>query len=253
MSTIYLVRLGAFIGILPLLVNCSSQDPAGLRLKGTVSGFVNLINADGSRPEIQDSVKVSFEGSSLFTYTDSSGQWSFDNVETGIYTIVFEKNGFGVSKVNQFQFSGGGDKIVGTTELCRPPAFSVKHLWARKQAAPSLQWYLGFTLSDSTVDQMGRVFVFVDYDSTVSSDTQHRGGYFTENLVFNTGVDSTSAKLEAISFVNNGFLSGDTVYIVAYAANAGNANSGFLDPQTGATIFTNLNAAPSNRVRVVVP
>ena len=74
-------------------------------------------------------------------------------------------------------------------------------------------------------------------------------------MAFQNGVDSTSIILTAArtSLINYNFLSGDTVYIAAYTANAGTLISAYTDPVTGRVVYTNINPTESNVIKVVVP
>jgi hypothetical protein len=221
-----------------------------------LSGFVVLVNGNGTEPANRDSVIVTIEGTSLSALTDSLGAWSIGGVETGIYNIAFNKSGYGTTKITQRQFTGGGQISVGTEYLCKAPAFNVDSLWVRPpKAADPYSLYIGVKLSDTTASSMGpyRTFIFLQRDTSVAMDPAHYAAVFTINTYFKDGVDSTNAKIQPVNFSNGGFVSGDSIYAAAYLANAGSFTSGYEDLATGKTIYTNLNGVRSKVVRVVVP
>lgn len=224
------------------------SGPAGPKLSGTISGLACLVEANGAQPVDKSGITVSVDGTSLATVTDSSGKWSLGGVETGIYTISLAKAGYGMSKITQFQFTGGGEKNIGATAyLCRPPAYCVDSLWQRPSPLKdTTTLYVGVAVSDTAFNGYGRVLVFISGDTSVSVDPQNYLKVAEINTYFTSGTDTTNLKIQAATLLNAGFVSGDTVYLAAYAANAGTANSGYLDLATGRTVFTNLNAVRSN-------
>jgi hypothetical protein len=185
------------------------------------------------------------------TTTDSAGEWTLNAMQTGIYTIVFSKAGYGASKINQFQFTGGGDKTVGTVYLCAAPAFGVTRLWVRMGALQ--QQFLGVDVGDTAINAFSKVMIFFGHDSLVSSDPARYSYAASENVKLSGGIDSTDIKLQNATTATAGFASGDTAWAVAYASNAGNNSSGYLDPSTGHTVYTSLNPSKSNVVQIIVP
>jgi len=234
------------------------KGPAGPKLTGTLSGFVILVNSNGAQPALRDSVAVSIDGASLKTMTDSAGEWSFPGLETGIYNFTFVRTGYATTHLVQTQFTGGADRDVGTTDLCQAPSFHVDSIWRRVVAD---------TIKDTAKIQLGaqldtavwaptvpyRVFLFLGTDSTVSSNPSTYWTVANSTMAFENGVDSTSIALTVATLVNDGFVAGDTVYIAAYAGNAGSTNSTYTDTVTGRTVYVNINPVRSNVIKVAIP
>ncbi len=244
--------------VLAALIGCEHgpMGPEGPALKGTLTGFAVLVNANGDQPARKDSVMVMIGDSRWITYTDSTGYWSIPWVETGIYDIVFMKNGYADNKLVQVQFTGGGKKDVGNVFLCQVPGFSVKQL---SKLTPirtdSTTLRLAVQLTDSTITgpfMPYRVFLFLGTDSSVSSDPNHYVSEILFTMQFKKGVDSNTIRIAPATFATNGFAAGDQVYIAAYTANAGNNNSAYLDPGTGRIIYNNINGTRSNVLKVLV-
>jgi hypothetical protein len=241
---------------LVLFSHCE-KGPAGPKLTGTIYGFVILVNSNGAQPALRDSVVVSIDGTSLQTITDSAGKWSFPGMETGIYNFTFVRKGYETTKLVQVQFTGGADRDVATTDLCQAPSFYVDSIWQRIVAD---------TIKDTAKIQLGaqldtaiwaptvpyRVFLFLGSDTSVSSNPSTYWTVVNSTMAFENGVDSTSIALTVSSLVNDGFVAGDTVYIAAYAGNAGSINSTYTDTVTGRTVYVNINPMRSNVIKVTI-
>ncbi|MFN8207593.1 MAG: carboxypeptidase-like regulatory domain-containing protein [Bacteroidales bacterium] len=76
--------------------------------KGDLVGKVQLNNYNGT-PIPGGGVRVRVEGKTSLkeTLTDSEGKFVFNDLETGLYDLVFEKDSFATNKVVSFQFTGG--------------------------------------------------------------------------------------------------------------------------------------------------
>ena len=108
MTTNYLhIKIILFVSILTTIVSCKKeivyQWPSG-----NISGSVALSSASSDN----SGVLVTIEGASLKTVTNANGEFSFENVPTGIYDIVFTKDGFGTNKLVSLQFIGGSEPLL---------------------------------------------------------------------------------------------------------------------------------------------
>jgi hypothetical protein len=233
-----------------------ASDTTGSAGTGSITGGIALVKANGLQPARRDSVTVSIDSTSFKTMSDSTGSWTIPNLGPGTFNFTFSRSGYATTKVLQFGFAGTGTKVLGTVNLCQPPSFSVANLW-HWVSADTNRIRLGIKLSDSTLSDSNapyRVFLFFGADSLVSSNPSHYIGVSTNNVMaFQKGIDSTSITLTASTLVNYGFVEGNTVYIAAYAANAGSANSAYTDPATGRVAYVNINPVRSNFIKVVIP
>jgi hypothetical protein len=239
--------------VVTVIVASDTTGPAGT---GSITGSVALIKANGLQPADRESVAVSINGTQFGAMTDSVGAWSIPNLGPGTYDFSFARAGYDTARIVQYSFSGTGSKSLGTTNLCQVPSFHVSDLWHWISTDTS-RIRLGIKVNDTTVSDPNvpyRVFLFFGTDSTVSSSPSHYLSVSTNNIMaFQEGIDSTSIILTAPTLVNYGFVEGNTVYIAAYTANAGTANSAYTDPATGRAVYANINPARSNVVKVIVP
>jgi len=238
--------------VIKVVVASDTTGPAGT---GIISGTIALVNSNGSQPETRDSIVVSIDSTSFKTITDSNGIWSIPGLGAGTFNFTFTKSGYSTTRLLQYGFAGTGSKSLGTINLCQPPSFSVSTLW-HWNSADTNRIRIGIKLSDLTISDSNapyRVFLFYGADSSVSSSPANYKSVSTNVMSFEKGIDSTSIILTAQSLVNYGFIEGDAVYIAAYTANAGSTNSAYTDPETGKTVYVNINPARSNSIKVIVP
>lgn len=244
----YVVSL---FSIVLFLSSCNSKGPTGPegpKLKGDILGYVILVDADGSQPSNRGNVTVAVDGAGISTQTDVMGKFVLSSIETGTYTITYSKSGYGSSKTVQYQFVGGGQALITNVFLCQPPSFKVSSL----SALPSSNSVtLTATLSEP-VNGQRRVFLFFGRSSEVSSNPANYEYSTSFSQTFTNG-SYTFGYAWTTTFRPAGFPSGSTVYIVAYGANEGFYNSGYVDASTGHFIYSNLSAVASNIVSVTVP
>ncbi len=251
-----LVIAGSFLA---LLCECNLMQgptgPAGPSLSGTVSGFVTLIMANGDQPANRGGVAVTIDGSSRSATTDSSGLWLIPDLATGIYTLTYEKTGYGIAKSVQVQYVGGGNRNIGNVNLCQPPAFGIDSVWTRMpKGGDSNSVYLAVQLA-SVVTGPYKVILFFGNEASVSWKPATYQASSPENMLFKDGVDSTSIRLQPINLATDGypFNSGDTVYGAVYAATSGTNNSSYIDITTGKTVFTDIDTSGAKMILFVVP
>ncbi len=245
----------AAIIIATLVIASCNNSPTAEKLTGNVSGYVALVNADGTQLSNRDSVIVTIDQTNYSTMTDSTGYWVFPNIQEGIYTVTYSKAGFGYSKSMQVQFTGGGDRDVGYVYLCKPPTFSTSAISQRAipKGGDSASVYISSTMTDTSVKGVVKEILFFGKDTAVSWNPAKYTDRSIQTLYCRHGVDTSSIRLTSATLVNSGFVSGDTVYIAAYTASNGSNNSGYTDLATGHTVFTDIDTVRSNVLKVVMP
>lgn len=87
-----------------------SEPTVNDQLVGDVTGTVGLLDEFGRHEADQSGTSITIEG--LHTYhgiSDAAGKWTIHNVETGFYTISFQKKGYmSITDKNFFSFIGDG-------------------------------------------------------------------------------------------------------------------------------------------------
>ena len=228
-----------------LFFACSQST--GLQ-SGTMVGHVILVNNNGSQPADRSHVAVLVEGRTDTVFTDANGSFTLSASE-GIYSLSFSKAGYGTMKSINNWFPGGGQMVVNTVTLSQPPTFSVSGFSVTKPTN-STSLNVADTLTD-TNSVARRLILFLGRTSTVSSNPAN---YFATNTLTPTvskGISTST--ITQTTLRNSGFVAGDTIWFVAYAANEYGQNSTYTDAVSGRITYANLNATPSKTVFVVSP
>jgi hypothetical protein len=210
-------------------------------LTGSISGFVELYEEDGSRINDKSGVKVSIEGRNNYAYTNNDGRYSLENVEAGIFNIVFEKEGFGLYKIIAREFVGGGEAYLYNIGLTKLPTFNVTSLIITKTTGTPPYLRMSGNLSNAR-NYYRYVILFFGKSADVSNDPKN---YLLTNSIY-VYPDSSSFGYSMLDyseyFLDADFSSGETVYVASYSAS--NSYWGTPDPITGRYYFYNVGTSP---------
>ncbi|MBN8706813.1 MAG: carboxypeptidase regulatory-like domain-containing protein [Bacteroidetes bacterium] len=235
-----------YILLIPILFGCEgSTGPEGPALKGSIAGFVIPVSADGEFVGDKSGIAVTIEGTSQTTTTKSDGSFIFSGISSGVYTLVYAKAGFGLSKTVAYQYIGGGTSFIGTVYICEPPTFTVSEL-SFGTSATSIKITLSEPFSTSK-----RIQFFVSPTSTVSKDPKNYS--YSTGWIATYPTGTSNFTISVTSFRDAGISSGNEAFFIAYPATDGTKISGYTDLETGRFVYTNLNNTPSNVYRIVAP
>jgi hypothetical protein len=215
---------------------------AGPALTGNITGFVNLFDQYGGHILLDnDSSLVSLDGTSTLSYTDSLGRYLFSGLQTGIYNLTCSHAGFGTTKVNSLQFTGGGD-LYRDIRLSAIPSFQVDSISIA--SAPGMLTLTGHLAADV---QQRSVLIFAGSASNTSADPATYLTFYSRNVMPNQGTFNIQVPTTDLNAL--GLTTGEQVYFAAYAATTTfNNSSSYEDLNTGRTVFTaiSVNAALGN-------
>jgi len=243
------------LAALILIVGCKGDTgPAGSSgpfITGSVSGFVSLVQTDGTLPANQSGAMVGIQGTSLSTTTDSIGKWTINGLTTGTYTVNYSKSGYGSSELADFQFTGGDTDFVAKVTLAQPPNFTVA-INPTETIADSNSLYVWYTTN--VPQKVGYTRVLIAVGTTPNVNASNPNDYLYSATFVSTGT-SISEHIYQSDLEYAGFTSGMTVYVVAYPlcyGDAANEYSSYVDHTTGRTVYTSLGT-PSNVISLIVP
>jgi hypothetical protein len=233
-----------------LLAACKGeQGPAGPLLAGSMRGFVSLYDEEGGRIANSKGVTVSLEGTSRSTMTDSSGEWQIDDVMTGTYAIVYEKDGFFEERTEELQFLGGGTINVWRIGMYRFPTFEVTELTVTGSPGSDI------ITTDGTVSSLFPSWrpVIVLYGLTPDVSVSPGAYLFFHESFAYPGVETfrSTIYLDARQRAYFGLTSGQRLYVRAYPAGLGLLSR--YDPATGTYIPSHYGSTPSPLDSVLVP
>lgn len=89
------------------LFSCQEEE----EIKGSIVGFVQLVNDEGKTLDNVDSIKVSLEATNRFTLTDENGRFEIDRVKVGTYNLLLSKSGFGTLNSDAHQITPGPNAV----------------------------------------------------------------------------------------------------------------------------------------------
>lgn len=228
------------IALFSFLVSCT--ETVAPVLTGNISGFVSLYEEDGTQVNNKSGVKVSIEGRNNYAFTDSNGRYKLENVEAGIFNIVFEKAQFGTHKIIAREFVGGGDAYLYTVELIKLPTFTVTSMTINYITTQPPYLSIRGNVSDFR-NYYRYVLLFFGKNINVSNDPQN---YLHYNSIY-VYPDSASYGYSFGDyknyFLSAGFNSGETIYVAAYSVSNGYW-WGIPDPITGRYYFYNVGTPP---------
>ncbi len=156
-------KLLLYVVIIFSLIGCKGADgpagPAGPKLKGTLAGFVYLVNINGSYQTDMSGVTISLAGTSVSGTSDVNGKFEITNVETGTYEVIYTKTAYGIFKKQGVSFASGGLASLGGVSLGIIPVSSpIPVLTATTSAGVSVT-VNGTLTSAATSAQYYRVYM----------------------------------------------------------------------------------------------
>lgn len=210
----------------------------------SVKGIMNTYNEFG-RVHRTSGISIQLDdGLTRFnTLTDRNGKYEFANIPMGVYNISFTRDSFGTKILYSRSIIGGNLPTYINENLIQQSTTIVDTLWAETDTSNRQIIVKGYIRQVSTIDEPRFISIFLNTDTAVSVSN------FNEfhNLKAFTG------QYFEDRFKNDPIYSrGDSFYIVAYGCTSGGAQ-GYFDASTRRTIYTNLNATPSNKVKLYVP
>jgi len=216
----------------------------GSLLTGKISGFVFLVDPDTIYTDYKD-VQITVENTNFSATTDSKGKWVIDNLPTGTYNFLINKNGFGEYRYISVQFVGGGEYYIGSRYLTSIPYLPLS---IDITFTTTNDFRITTFLHNKIEGVAGypQLFFFGLNDS-VSSDPKN---YKYVETYFASSDSVNNLFLSLTYLKSRGFKSGDTIYLAAYASIMfwyqpyGNYMSynyfSYIDINTGKLVYTNL-------------
>lgn len=218
---------------LQIMASCKNQED--LTPAGRIVGFIYSTDEFGHFDTDLTGVKISLQDKGVIstTISDYNGKYEFENVRQGTYNLIFTKTGYGISKVLSLSHIGGNNPTdadfnylskVSTTEVVDFQVGQGGGI-AGKLNLPH----------DSNNRRRGGV-VFFGRNKYVSDTNNIRALYL--DIRYDYTFDEWP-----VSFYQNNFTEGDTVYLKAYGYSQHVYS--YRNPETGKNVFPYYNQKPS--------
>lgn len=269
-------HLFSFFLLLSMLAGCDSDTTStgtDNRLKGTMRGRAVLLSLGYQEAPSSSGIKITLEGTSFSTVTNDSGEWELKDVPAGIYTLVYEKEGYGLYKYITYQFVGGGIAYVPSPIRLRKIATTHAELFyvvmkdtldpEYPTGPPSKRIVIKATIADTVGQYYQQVATFFfSKNPNVSKDPSTYDFVLGERKLWMYYTAYESRPLKDSMFATNlptGYAaSGETIYVIAYGATYTGSSGGYgpgdyYDPSIRKQYYTSVSPSPSKVLSFIVP
>ncbi len=246
------LKLISAIAVAVILVSCKKPDagpegpagaqgPGGPVLSGNLKGFISHYDLSGAKMTTNlAGDTVSIDGGGQISATDASGMFSFAGLTTGVYNLTVKRAGYGSTKIQSAQFTGGGD-TYRNANISKTPVTNVTTFMAYDTTINTINYIrLRGSLPTALYAQSVIVYVGIPGIATVNSSSANQISYYTLNIGANSG--SFSKNIPTADFYDLGYVATNSAYFAAYTI-GGNINaSSYADLTNNKTIFTALGS-----------
>ena len=241
----------AAVALVLTFVSCDNKEETPVRTYGQITGQLKLVDEFGVQLTDHFGVKISEDGGK-YDISDASGNYQVNNLSEATYSLTYEKTGYAVYKkfgLEVVPANGNGTTIISDTIKLAPVSTTVPSALTMVLDPVDSTFTFSCSLSPlpgTNYPRAFRLFFSKSSDVTASDYLFAPSSYWT-----GTTSSVTVTGFERAEFYNNGFVSGDTVYAIAYGETI--VSNSYLDPVAG-QIFPNINtASPSNVAMIVLP
>jgi hypothetical protein len=237
-----------------VLVACKKDDSKETPME-VVTGYVHYYDINGRRSADNSGITVSIEGDTVSTTTNSNGRWTLSKLNTGTYTFAFSKPGYGTMKVYGMNLAGGYQS-VDTMALYPIPQYTIT---IPVDSAPPAGGIYVYGIFHGTIPSAPGFHMFFGKDSNVSADQATYSYDYASSMTGSVESIPFEVVFPNELFTQNGFASGDTVYLVAYTdylikiSYNSEGTVSYLDMNTNKIVYPNINPVKSNIGHFVLP
>jgi len=220
-----------------------SQGPAGPSLTGNLKGYINHFDVSGTKITTNlAGDTISIDGTTNKTVTDAAGSYTFSNLSTGMYNLTITRSGYGTTKIQSLQFTGGGD-LYRNASISKIPSNNVSTFMAYDTIINTQNYVrVRGTLPTSPDDQSVIIFVGNPGNSTVNSGVANETSTYVVNVA--AGITKFSRNIPTYELYDLGYASGNTVYFAAYTIGGNTNASSYVDLTTNKPIYTAIGSTP---------
>ncbi|MBT2557767.1 carboxypeptidase regulatory-like domain-containing protein [Hymenobacter sp. ISL-91] len=247
--------LAATVAAGSLLASCRPDaDPAPLS-PGAISGIVTAQDETG-RLESAAGITVSLKGipTSLTATTDATGKFEFRNLPLGTYDATFTRGDLGTSLASAIVLDAQRPTAERTVQMGKPATTSITSftLTGPTPLPNSIPYTLQVAYNPALYPNGFSYMMYISNKANVSN-TDHIVASYASAA---SGTNRTQLWISIGGLKGRGFVSGSTVYVVAYGAPVFHTTyPGITDGSNGITsaIISNLNPVRSPVLSFIMP
>ncbi len=215
------IKTGALLALV-IFCGCkstSSPSPtSGNSINGNMVGYVAAYDSTGSKTD-NSGVKISIDGTSYSSLSDSKGRWELDNVVPGTYNISYTKDGYAMEKIIAYRFVGNGTDYLFSQDIyqsLRTHASLVIRPFSNGTAVFSCRIFRNNTSESLS----GLALLLFAKDSSFSPIEPNSYLYSEDNHgLSNDTLRGYDFRINSSDLNAAGYKSGDNIYCVGYASN----------------------------------
>lgn len=238
-----------FIFFILLLNIACEKDTEYEVLSGQLIGYVTLYDNDRAQVSDNSGVEIIIEGSNpqIKASTDEKGQFKIDNLKSGIYNIVFNKEGYCQHKIISFQFVGGNKPAT----IYQTSLYSQSNLQIDSLELTDLksQYTVVFRITAKVSNQNENTYSYCRYYMSNEPDISYKKYISTDIAYSFSGNEDLSFCLQIDTLK---YPIGSELYLIMYPASEWYQY--YTDLNTGNEIYTSINISkPSEVVNITIP
>ena len=238
-----------------MIVSCKKEYPTQVQM-GNLVGFVTLYDENDNLILNKSGVNITVNGSSTYKdTTDNNGRFEIDNIPSGIYNIIYSKQGFSETKTIGMQFAGGSNPAFITKVLTKPASTTTELLKLSIDTSDiNISTWIVATLGIKSNVPIGYLQSVRFYFGLSDSVSYSNYDYTSLNGIYKlNNITDTTTQIQGfeVTRVNGYYKSGTKVYFIAYGATSN--YSSYIDLNTGKTIIPGLNPLASKRMSIIIP
>lgn len=204
-------------------VGCSENPSTSQILTGKIWGKnVTLIDYNGLHLANRSGVRIQFDGTPFYAVSDSAGNWSFDNLQTGDYSVTASKDSFLSWKNSVYQYVAGGVQSLNDITLIQPCRYKLILDALIAPTKDSVERYgkcFAHTSADAPhIVSLGGIVCFGKHPNMDPSDTSSFVVSFPFESVTLAPKDSVANfQIPEITYAScSRFIKGDTIFAQAF-------------------------------------
>jgi hypothetical protein len=224
-----------FILIPIIIVSCKKEETEIIdkKIKASYEGLVLSEGNDNSDFKVEITNEKDFHE---ITYTDSLGLYRFENLDFGLYNIIFSKTGYGTFKRYEVYVSG---LYVYTSDYVRLYPINQSVINSIDSIPDPGKYYYLDIFFKMTLDNYRKPDLLVVFSKNSDCNIDN----FDYSLILNYSRFNPADELRTYFtlnyLVNNGFSKGDKVYFRLYPKDTG--DKGYFDYNLNKFIFSTAN------------
>jgi hypothetical protein len=233
-------------------VACGKSDPVPI-LNGTLTGSIQTWDDKSTSISDKGGISVTTEYPGVYTTTtDTSGKYSFDNLDFDKYDLSFSKPGYGTYKIFSYAHNNNPatTSTINTIPLINFAKISTTAITNLVYLKASVNGVIGVSFQVSVSPNpttLKRAFIryFLSNNPSVSD---------TSYMVYTPPI-GTSTTVATDGFTNDeltgyGFTKGQKIYIKAYGESL--RSNDYDDPNLRKRVFPNLNPITAPAISFVM-